>query len=194
MSAKKREPKEKKGSTSRAKKVVTKAAPKKKSAPKKKKKIEEDLEIDEIDEIGEIDDVEISELDDEIDQLEKELMEESSNAMRERPTPVSGPRRVLVVEPDETRRKLMVAIVCELMPGSSVQEAEDEDEAEVALEEDEFEMAILDLQVPGFSSSEFVRTVNNNESTILVSLNLNNLEPGDEKNKSKIDPLRKLFE
>jgi len=194
MSAKKREPKEKKGSTSRAKKVVTKAAPKKKSAPKKKKKIEEDLEIDEIDEIGEIDDVEISELDDEIDQLEKELMEEPSNAMRERPTPVSGPRRVLVVEPDETRRKLMVAIVCELMPGSSVQEAEDEDEAEVALEEDEFEMAILDLQVPGFSSSEFVRTVNNNESTILVSLNLNNLEPGDEKNKSKIDPLRKLFE
>ncbi len=194
MSAKKREPKEKKGSTSRAKKVVTKAAPKKKSAPKKKKKIEEDLEIDEIDEIDEVDDIEISELDDEIDQLEKELLEESSNAMRERPTPVSGPRRVLVVEPDETRRKLMVAIVCELMPGSSVQEAEDEDEAEVALEEDEFEMAILDLQVPGFSSSEFVRTVNNNESTILVSLNLNNLEPGDEKNKSKIDPLRKLFE
>ena len=105
-----------------------------------------------------------------------------------------GERHVLIVEPDEERRKLMSAIAAELMPNATLQEAEDDEEAEVALEEDEFQMVVMDLQVPGFSTSEFVRTVHNNESIVFVALSLDNFEPGDEKNRLKLDSLRKLFE
>ena len=106
----------------------------------------------------------------------------------------TGERHVLIVEPDEERRKLMVAIATELMPNATLQEAEDDEEGEVALEEDEFQMVVMDLQVPGFSTSEFVRTVHNNESITFVALSLDNFEPGDEKNRLKLDSLRKLFE
>ncbi|MBO7501171.1 MAG: response regulator [Fibrobacterales bacterium] len=106
----------------------------------------------------------------------------------------TGERHVLIVEPDEERRKLMVAIATELMPNATLQEAEDDEEGEVALEEDEFQMVVMDLQVPGFSTSEFVRTVHNNESIVFVALSLDNFEPGDEKNRLKLDSLRKLFE
>ena len=105
-----------------------------------------------------------------------------------------GERHVLIVEPDEERRKLMAAIAAELMPNATLQEAEDDEEAEVALEEDEFQMVVMDLQVPGFSTSEFVRTVHNNESITFVALSLDNFEPGDEKNRLKLDSLRKVFE
>ena len=37
-------------------------------------------------------------------------------------------------------------------------------------------------------------TVHNNESIVFVALSLDNFEPGDEKNRLKLDSLRKLFE
>ena len=101
---------------------------------------------------------------------------------------------MLVLEPEETRRNLIEAVVMELSPGSTVATVEDVDEAVEALDEDDFDMVVLDFQNPGYSNSAFVKRVNNQENLLLVAINLDNLEPGDEKNRLKLDPFRKLFE
>ena len=69
-----------------------------------------------------------------------------------------------------------------------------EAEALQKLDEELWDTFVVDFYNEGCSESEFVKKVNNYPNSILVALNLAPFTLPEERNRYKIEPLRKLFE
>ena len=67
-------------------------------------------------------------------------------------------------------------------------------EALQKLDEELWDTFVVDFYNEGCSESEFVKKVNNYPDSILVALNLAPFTLPEERNRYKIEPLRKLFE
>ena len=103
-------------------------------------------------------------------------------------------RRVLVWEPDELHRKAAVEVLTTLLTGAFVQGLASEADALAALDKDTWDTFVVDFYTEGASASDFVKRVNNMPNAILVALSLANFTLPEERNRFKLEPLRKLFD
>lgn len=103
-------------------------------------------------------------------------------------------RRVLIWEGDENRRNYAIEVISNLLTGAYVEGVGSEAEALQKLDEELWDTFVVDFYNEGCSESEFVKKVNNYPNAILVALNLAPFTLPEERNRYKIEPLRKLFE
>lgn len=103
-------------------------------------------------------------------------------------------RRILLWEGDENRRNCAVEVVSGLLTGAFVDSVATEEEALRKLDEELWDTFVVDFYNEGCSESEFVKKVNNYPNSILVALNFAPFTLPEERNRYKIEPLRKLFE
>lgn len=103
-------------------------------------------------------------------------------------------RRILLWEGDENRRNCAVEVVSGLLTGAFVEAVATEEEALRKLDEELWDTFVVDFYNEGCSESEFVKKVNNYPNSILVALNFGPFTLPEERNRYKIEPLRKLFE
>ncbi len=120
-------------------------------------------------------------LDDFLDQEIPEFTNEDNIESAMKPRDYSS-RRILLWEGDENRRNCAVEGVAT------------EAEALQKLDEELWDTFVVDFYNEGCSESEFVKKVNNYPNSILVALNLAPFTLPEERNRYKIEPLRKLFE
>ena len=131
------------------------------------------------------------------DEMELNIPEEQANedniesAMKQRDY---SSRRVLLWEPDENRRNCAVEVISGLLTGAFVEGVASEEEALQKLDEELWDTFVVDFYNEGCSESEFIKKVNNYPNAILVALNLAPFTLPEERNRYKIEPLRKLFE
>lgn len=104
------------------------------------------------------------------------------------------PRIVLLVEPNPERLKIAQDILKEVLVGSTITSIDDIDDAEEALDEDNFDTVIIDFGIDGVTTSDFVKVVNNEVDIELISFNIDNVDTNDDNNRFKLEPLKKLFE
>ncbi len=103
-------------------------------------------------------------------------------------------RRVLIWEGDENRRNYAIEVISSLLTGAYVEGVASEAEALQKLDEELWDTFVVDFYNEGCSESEFVKKVNNYPNAILVALNLAPFTLPEERNRYKIEPLRRLFE
>jgi len=60
-------------------------------------------------------------------------------------------------------------------------------------EKEEWDTYVVDLMEEGVSTSEFVKTANNNLEIMLVALNYSRLNRDNEQSEMYFEPIRKLF-
>ncbi len=131
--------------------------------------------------------------DDLLDQEIPEFTNEDNIESAMKPRDYSS-RRILLWEGDENRRNCAVEVVSGLLTGAFVEGVATEAEALQKLDEELWDTFVVDFYNEGCSESEFVKKVNNYPNSILVALNLAPFTLPEERNRYKIEPLRKLFE
>lgn len=103
-------------------------------------------------------------------------------------------RRILVWEADDERRNNAVEILSGLLTGAFVQGVATEKDALARLDSEPWDTFVVDFYNEGLSASEFIKRVNNYPNSILVALNLAPFTLPEERNRYKLEPLRKLFD
>ena len=103
-------------------------------------------------------------------------------------------RRILLWEGDENRRNYALEVISTLLTGAFIEGVATEAEALQKLDEELWDTFVVDFYNEGCSESEFVKKVNNYPNSILVALNLAPFTLPEERNRYRIEPLRKLFE
>ncbi len=103
-------------------------------------------------------------------------------------------RRILVLEPDEVRCEVLLGIFKEVLTGAHFEVASEIDEAQTLWEEEAFDTVVVDFMNEGTSDSEFIKAINNDSETILIAFSLDGIDLTDDKNKYRLDPVKKLFE
>ncbi len=131
--------------------------------------------------------------DDSLDQEIPEYINEDNIESALKPRDYSS-RRVLIWEGDENRRNYAVEVISGLLTGAFVEGVATEAEALKKLDEELWDTFVVDFYNEGCSESEFVKKVNNYPDSILVALNLAPFTLPEERNRYKVEPLRKLFE
>jgi hypothetical protein len=136
------------------------------------------------------DDEDFEEFEDEkIDEAPNEDNLESAMQVRD-----YSDRRVLLWEADDTRRADAVEVLSGLLTGAFVKGVASEAEAIQLLDAEPWDTFVVDFYTEGVSASEFVKRVNNYPDAILVALSLAPFTLPEERNRYKIEPLRKLFD
>ena len=103
-------------------------------------------------------------------------------------------RRILVCEPDAVRCEVLIGIFKEVLTGAHFEIAEDIEAGQTLWEEEAFDTVVVDFMNDGTSDSEFVKAINNDSDTILIAFSLDSIDLTDDKNKYRLDPVKKLFE
>lgn len=103
-------------------------------------------------------------------------------------------RRVMVWESDDKRCADAVEVLSGLLTGAYVKGVGTEKEALQLLDSEPWDTFVVDFYTEGVSASEFVKCVNNYPEAILVALSLAPFTLPEERNRYKIEPLRKLFD
>ena len=103
-------------------------------------------------------------------------------------------RRILVCEPDSVRCEVLIGIFKEVRTGAHFEIAEEIEAAQTMWEEEAFDTVVVDFMNEGTSDSDFVKAINNDQDTILIAFSLYSIYLTDDKNKYRLDPVKKLFE
>ena len=103
-------------------------------------------------------------------------------------------RKVLLLELDDSHRSVTLEVLQELLTGASVKAVRSIEEGLKAMDQDDWDTYVVDLQEPGVSTSDFVKHVNNLVDSILVSIPFSTLVASEIRNRFKLEPLRKLFD
>lgn len=135
----------------------------------------------------------LNDYEEDLDRLPDEPPNEDNIESAMKPRDYSS-RRVLLWEGDENRRNCAVEVVSGLLTGAYVEGVATEAEALTKLDEELWDTFVVDFYNEGCSESEFVKKVNNYPNSILVALNLAPFTLPEERNRYKVEPLRKLFE
>jgi PleD family two-component response regulator len=109
---------------------------------------------------------------------------------------LTSTRTVLVVDEEGQRRDETMAIVEKILIKADVEAANDPEEALSKMGKKHYDTYVINLLMPGYSSSEFVKAVHNHSShPLMVGFSADKMSDAyDPKKGIKIKPLRKLFE
>lgn len=137
--------------------------------------------------------------DDDFDELDDSLLDEEPNedniesAMQARDY---SSRRILIWENDASHLPASMTVLQDLLTGATIRAVSKEEEGLALMEAEEWDTYVVDFMEPGVSQSEFVKQVNNQPDAILVAVGYQALTLGnnDERNRFKLEPLRKLFD
>lgn len=103
-------------------------------------------------------------------------------------------RRVLVWEEDDERCGIAVEVLSDLLIGAYVKGVKTEKEALALLDAGEWDTFVVDFTTEGVSISEFIKKVNNRLDAILVAISMTPLKLLEERETTKLEPLRRLFD
>ena len=103
-------------------------------------------------------------------------------------------RRILIWEEDEARRNACFEVLSDLLVGSTIKAVATESEAMEQIEADDWDTFVVDFYTEGVSESDFIKRVNNYPGSILVALSMGPLTLPDERDPSKTECLRRLFD
>jgi CheY-like chemotaxis protein len=131
--------------------------------------------------------------DEEFDESEKELLDEPL----EEAVPVVrdySQRQILIWEKDDARREACLEVLTDLLVGATIKTVTTEAEALDQLEKEDWDTFVVDFYTEGVSESEFIKRVNNYPGSILVAISMGPLTLPDERDPSKTELLRRLFD
>ena len=131
--------------------------------------------------------------DEEFEDSEKELMDEPL----EEAAPIVrdySQRQILIWENDDVRREACLEVSTDLLVGATIKAVATESEALDQLEKDDWDTFLVDFYTEGVSESEFIKRVNNYPGSILVAISMCPLTLPDERDPSKTELLRRLFD
>ncbi len=136
-----------------------------------------------------------------IEDFDDEEMDESAEALFEEESEGSAPvvrdysdRRILVWEEDDGRREACLEVLTDLLVGATFKAVKTEAEAQEQLENDDWDTFVVDFYSDGVSASEFVKNANNYPGSILVAINMAPLTLPEERDPSRTELLRRLFD
>lgn len=115
--------------------------------------------------------------------------EESSPVVRD-----YSERRILIWEEDDARRNACLEVLSDLLVGATLKAVKTEAEATEEIDNDDWDTFVVDFYTDGVSSSDFIKSVNNYPGSILVAINMAPLTLPDERDPSKTELLRRLFD
>ena len=131
--------------------------------------------------------------DEEFEDSEKELMDEPL----EEAAPIVrdySQRQILIWENDDVRREACLEVSTDLLVGATIKAVATESEALDQLEKEDWDTFVVDFYTEGVSESEFIKRVNNYPGSILVAISMGPLTLPDERDPSKTELLRRLFD
>lgn len=103
-------------------------------------------------------------------------------------------RRILIWEEDDARRNACLEVLSDLLIGATIKAVATEAEAMDQLEADDWDTFVVDFYTECVSTSDFIKRVNNYPGSILVALSMGPLTLPDERDPSKTECLRRLFD
>jgi PleD family two-component response regulator len=105
-------------------------------------------------------------------------------------------RNILVVDEEGPRRQETVDIVQKILLNADIDVAASPEQALAMMKQNEYDTFVVNLLMPGYSSSEFVKEVHNHSShPLIVGFSADKMSDAyDPKKGIKVKPLRKLFE
>jgi len=103
-------------------------------------------------------------------------------------------RRILIWEEEDVRRNACLEVLSDLLVGSTIKAVKTEAEAMDEIDNDDWDTFVVDFYTEGVSSSDFIKSVNNYPGSILVAINMAPLTLPDERDPSKTELLRRLFD
>jgi DNA-binding NtrC family response regulator len=134
-------------------------------------------------------------LDDDWDDRVADDLPDEEEVLEEEIVPLDATsKRILLVDPDEDHAEVVMGLLQSVLAGAEIEHAIDTEEALEAISEETYDVVVIDLKVEGFSNSEFIKAVNNDPDTQLICFSLESLERIEEKNRYRLEPLKKLFE
>ncbi len=109
---------------------------------------------------------------------------------------LTAERYVLVVDEEGQRRLETVEIVKQILPNAEIETADAPEIAEVKMSSHDYDTYVVNFLMPGYSSSNFVKTIcNHPKSPLLVGFAADKMSDAyDPKKGIKIKPLSRLFE
>lgn len=135
--------------------------------------------------------------DDDFEEIDDSILDEEPNedniesAMQVRDY---SSRKILAWVVNNEQRPVMLEILLDLLTGAQIKAVATEEEALTVIEEEEWDSFVVDFTEPGVSTSEFVKQVNNLPDAMLVAISFPAIALGEERNRFKLEPLRKLFD
>jgi hypothetical protein len=102
-------------------------------------------------------------------------------------------RRILVWIEDKENQPQVEETLAFLLPFSTIRYVNSEEKATELSEKEEWDTYVVDLMEEDVSTSEFVKTANNNLEIMLVALNYSRLNRDNEQSEMYFEPIRKLF-
>lgn len=124
-----------------------------------------------------------------LEKFDSEDEESSAPAVRD-----YSDRRILLWEEDDARREACLEVLTDLLVGSTIKAVKTEAEAQEQLENDDWDTFVVDFYTEGVSSSEFIKNANNYPGSILVAINMAPLTLAEEREPSRTELLRRLFD
>lgn len=129
---------------------------------------------------------------------EDEDFEDYENIDENKPEPAQiydyESRRILVWVEDEDCIRQVEDTLAYLLPLATIRIAGSEKKATEFAEKEKWDTFVVDLTEEGVSTSEFVKTANNNPEIMIVALSYDRLNRDNEQNETYFEPVRKLFE
>ncbi|MBR2198230.1 MAG: hypothetical protein IJ909_07435 [Fibrobacter sp.] len=132
--------------------------------------------------------------DDDLGEFDKNLLESDEF---EETVPVVrdySQRQILIWEEDDARREACLEVLTDLLVGATIKPVKTEAEALEQLENEDWDTFVVDFYSEGVSESEFIKRVNNYPGSILVAISMGPLTLPDERDPSKTELLRRLFD
>lgn len=135
--------------------------------------------------------------DDDFEEIDDSILDEEPNedniesAMQVRDY---SARKILIWVNNDEQRPIMLEILLDLLTGAQVKAVSNEAQALAVMEEDEWDSFVVDFNEVGVSASEFVKQVNNLPEAMLIAISFPAIALGEERNRFKLEPLRKLFD
>lgn len=135
-------------------------------------------------------------LDEGFEDLSDELEEAPNEANMEsalQPRDYSS-RKILALVTEKAQILGVTQVLTSLLTGAQIRVVDRLDLAVRATLDEDWDTYVVDLQEIGVSESDFVKLVNNQLDAMLVALPYPVLTQGEEVNRFKLEPLRKLFD
>lgn len=138
---------------------------------------------------------ELDNFDDELDEeSEKDFLGEES---AENQAPIVRDyttRRILIWEENDTNRNACLEVLSDLLVGATFKAVKTEEEAIAEIENDDWDTFVVDFYTEGVSVSDFIKRANNYPGSILVAISMGPLTLPDERDPSRTELLRRLFD
>lgn len=103
-------------------------------------------------------------------------------------------RQIFVWEADESNLELTIEVLSDMLMGANIKGVQTESQALELLGTQKWDTFVVDFLTEGVSSSEFIKKVNNYPESILVALSMSSFKLEEEREVSKLELTRRLFE